>query len=259
MIKCTNIYCKHNNFKNVCEKKDITISSKGCDSFEKSLNYYINLVWVAFDGKNFITPIELDHDLRIGLYYTMDMYGLYFRNNTWGNDSFITLHKDDIDEGRTLTYDDLIQLEIDEDKYFYHWKKFQNGELPPYKDNENGNKTGTTKVKKKVDYQPYGWLSPTGKFIEADWGKHEGSAIDIISKNNFTDEYNKWSMIAKKSGLARDFLIYEKGYLLIHNPSLVGGYKVTYSKDLTKQQRDFLYGYFLNMGDAFTAERYLIA
>ena len=59
--------------------------------------------------------------------------------------------------------------------------------------------------------------------------------------------------------LYRDFLIYEKGYVLIHNPSLIGNYKVTYAKDLTKKQKDFLYGYFVDMGDIFKAEIYLTA
>ena len=272
-VKCNNKECKFNDYYGKCRKKNITISYKGCNSFEKNLNYYIHLVWAAFEGKNFITPIELNNDLRIGLYYVMEIYDLDFKNNTWGNDSFITLHKDDLKDGAALDYTDIISIEMNEDKFFYHYEKLMNGELPPYKDdsdniNENINddenkKTKTNKTKnktiKKVDCQPYGWLSPTGKFIKADWGKHEGSAINIINKNNFTAEYNDWSMVAKKSGLARDFLIYEKGYALIHNPSLVGGYKVTYSKDLTNEQRDFLYGYFMDMGDAFTAEKYLTA
>ena len=57
--------------------------------------------------------------------------------------------------------------------------------------------------------------------------------------------------------LYRDFLIYEKGYALIHNPSLIGNYKVTYTKDLTKKQKDFLYGYFIDMGDKLKAENFM--
>ena len=54
--------------------------------------------------------------------------------------------------------------------------------------------------------------------------------------------------------LYRDFLTEVKGYCLIHNPSGTGGYIVTNIKELTKKQREFLYDYFMDMGDRLEAE-----
>lgn len=138
-VKCNNKQCKFNNYEGKCNKKNITISYKGCDSFEKNLSYYINLVWEKLETTNMIFPFELNDDLRIGLYYVMEIYGLNYRNNTWGNDSFITLHRDDVKNGTALNYTDIISIEMDDDKFFYHYEKFMNGELPPYEDNCENN------------------------------------------------------------------------------------------------------------------------
>ena len=59
--------------------------------------------------------------------------------------------------------------------------------------------------------------------------------------------------------LCRDFLVYVKGYALIHNPLMDGGYIVTHNpaKDLTKAQRETLYDYFTENGDSFLANQYI--
>ena len=57
--------------------------------------------------------------------------------------------------------------------------------------------------------------------------------------------------------LMRDFLSEVKGYCLIHNPTGCGGYIVTNMKSLTKRQKEFLYGYFMDMGDRFKAEQFI--
>lgn len=36
-----------------------------------------------------------------------------------------------------------------------------------------------------------------------------------------------------------------------------GGYIVTNMRDLTKKQKEFLYGYFIDMGDRFKAEQFI--
>ena len=56
---------------------------------------------------------------------------------------------------------------------------------------------------------------------------------------------------------AREFLSGVKGYALIHNPAGFGGYLVSHEKPLTKAQREFLYDYFIKIGDRFKAECYL--
>lgn len=88
----------------------------------------------------------------------------------------------------------------------------------------------------------------------------EESAEMICERKGFVDEYWKW---VKENGdneighLMRDFLSEVKGYCLIHNPTGCGGYIVTNMKSLTKRQKEFLYGYFMDMGDRFKAEQFI--
>ena len=53
----------------------------------------------------------------------------------------------------------------------------------------------------------------------------------------------------------RDELI-RRGWALVHDPSLTGAYLVTNQRPLSKRQRDFLYGYFKDMGMTSRAELY---
>ena len=62
-------------------------------------------------------------------------------------------------------------------------------------------------------------------------------------------QYNKYRM-------CRDILV-ERGWCLIDDPYDSGRYFVTHKKDLTKKQKDFLYGYFLDMGMKKRAEEFL--
>lgn len=60
-------------------------------------------------------------------------------------------------------------------------------------------------------------------------------------------------------GYAVDFLVHEKGYVLLHNPFMDGGMIVTKSphKILSKAQRETLYDYFIENGDHFMANQYM--
>lgn len=49
----------------------------------------------------------------------------------------------------------------------------------------------------------------------------------------------------------------ERGWCLIDDPYDSGRYFVTHKKDLTKKQKDFLYGYFLDMGMKKRAEEFV--
>ena len=153
---------------------------------------------------------------------------------------------------------------MDMEKLKYHMEKFNQGILPPY--DEDKKELKEMKSEPKVKSQPYGWLSPTGEFTESDWGTHEDAAQKIVNKKGFEEEYRKWNKYqeekykdvnSKRIALHRDFLVEVKGYVIIYNPCLIGNYIVTYVKDLTKKQKDFLYGYFIDMGDRLTAETYL--
>ena len=257
-VKCKNGECKFNDHDGKCTKKSIELGYKGCKSFERNIIYYIHLVWDELDGTNMIFPFKLTPDLRIGMYYVMELYGLKFRSNTWGNDSFITLHKDNVKDGDALSYEDIVSIDMDMEKLEYHMEKFNQGILPPYdEEKETKETTETNPIEPKIESQPFGWLSPTGEFTESDWGTHEESATEIIEQKHWSDDYNEWMMQDSRFSLCRDYLINVKGYALIHNPSMSGNYIVTHTKELTKQQKDFLYGYFIDMGDHWNAERYL--
>ena len=96
-----------------------------------------------------------------------------------------------------------------------------------------------------------------GEFTEGDFAEHEEVAKEIIKKVGFGEEYEDWIISNKKYITCRDYLSNVKGYCLIHNPCGYGGYIVSNVKPLTKKQKEFLYGYFIDIGDKFKAEQYI--
>lgn len=109
---------------------------------------------------------------------------------------------------------------------------------------------------KMQKYDNFGYVAPDGTFLPSDFGTHEKKALAIIKAGGFGASFINWKRTsAGASGLARDFLINEKGYCLIHNPSMDGGYIVSQSpsKNLTKAQRETLYDYFTENGDSYLA------
>ena len=115
------------------------------------------------------------------------------------------------------------------------------------------------KNKESKEKKEFGWLSPTGDFMEATWGTHDEAAKEIITVNSWEDEHFAWHIkkTINKFGSYRDFLTEVKGYALVHDPSINSGYIVTHEKPLTKKQKEFLYGYFMDMGNVWQAEEYL--
>lgn len=118
-------------------------------------------------------------------------------------------------------------------------------------------------IQESSEYSPYdgyGFVAPDGTFIPSDWGTHEEKALELIKDHSFYSAYINWKHTsAGASGLARDYIINEKGFCLIHNPSMDGGYIVTCSpvKSLTKAQRETLYDYFTENGDSYLANQYI--
>lgn len=208
----------------------------------KNLDYYLSLPLNHLETTNFITAYELSFDMKLGLYYLMEIYGLHFSTREHGTWSWIHIVKDENSD--PLKADDILALEKDEEKYLKFKDDVSKGILPEA--------AKPSKPKKK--YQPYGFLAPSGKFYPGEWGTHESEAFELILSQGFEDEYDAWS---DPFHLARDFLILEKGYVLIHNPGNDGGYIVTYEKQLTKKQREFLYEYFCDIGDKLKGEMYL--
>ena len=242
---CKTKYCKYHGNNDVCTKSTVEISGSSCVSFEKGFVYYIHLVYDELSHSNFIIPNNLTEDLKIGLYYVMELFDLIYSIKEYGTWRMIMLHKKG--ETAALTTDDILKLPLNHEKFTHLYEEFNKGNLP--------NKDVKAEPP-KVESQPFGWLSPTGDFTEGDFGEHEQVAWDIMRRKNFVDEYTE-QLDTARSETARDFLSCVKGYALIHNPSADGGYIVSYEKPLTKKQKEFLYGYFIDMGDKFKAELYL--
>ena len=95
-----------------------------------------------------------------------------------------------------------------------------------------------------------GWLSPLGEFYETAWGKHCMEAEKILTKLGLYEEFAKQSLFN-----AGDFLS-GRGYVLLHNPSKKQ-LMVTHLCPLSHKQKEFLYGYFYDLGRKTEAEKYL--
>lgn len=238
---CKDITCKYHGLNNVCKKGTVEIEFAQCQSFERGFHYYVNLVWNKLSNTNMIPAMDMTHDMKIGLYYVMKMFDLSFVDCEHGSWRFFMLVKEK--GGNGLTYDEIIKLPLNSEVLMQLREDYANGILPG---------TDTEAEKPKKSSQPFGWLSPTGEFFEGDWGEHEEIAYEIASKKHFHDEY-----IASECDGYREFLSEIKGYCLIHNPCCDGGYIVSHVKPLTKKQKEFLYEYFMDLGDRLRAERYI--
>lgn len=244
---CKNRKCKHIGVGDKCNvPRKVKISASGrCEAFEKGVMYYIDLVYDALENTNMILPQSLTMDMKIGLYYVMEIFHLGFSERDAGPilGRFFTLQEKE--GGHALTTAEIVHLPLDMEALEKICLDFNKGILPgpDMEDQEQPKKTS----------QPFGWLSPTGEFTEGDWGEHEQVAFDIIEKKGLMED---WNNNHPQYYCARDFLSGAKGYVLIHNPTGFGGYIVSHEKPLTKKQKDFLYGYFIDMGDSLIANKY---
>lgn len=196
----------------------------------------------------FITMMDLDNKVRLGMYYLMKMYGLGFRYCVRGSWEWLELSKDN---GPGLFAHDIEEMSYDPVIYAELKRNHNNGIMP---EGFGGDKKQEAPKKTTEDW---GWLSPTGDFIESDWGTHLQCAGNIIEQKGWEDEFDKWSKGNKAMCPENDFLCQVKGYVLIHNPGMDGGYIVTNVKPFTKKQREFLYDYFRARGNIGRAEMYL--
>lgn len=243
--ECCNCRCKYHQHNDTCGTvAKIGLNAK-CLSFEKGLLYYFDLVWQALHAQNWINTVELTDDLRIGLYCVMTAYHLGVCEMEWGLCRMVGLKSGE--DGPLLNTDDILAMPIDTEQFQKLMQDFEAGTLPRPEQQPLPAKSS----------QSYGWLSPAGEFVEADFGEHNDAAQRIIRKKGVGKEFRSWSLT--HTGTCRDFLSDVKGYCLIHDPSGSGGYLVSSTKPLTKKQRDFLYGYFLEIGDHFKAEQYIDA
>lgn len=244
-LYCKNIECRYNQNEERCGAIARIGMDGKCDSFEKNILYYIHLVRDTLNHRNFIdfVDIDLQPDLRLGIFYICKIYHISFSICDWGTCRLFQFKKNENEDG--LTYDQITSMKIDIHEYRILELELLEGKMPQI-----------TKAPALKDFQPFGWLSPRGEFIEANIGDHEKEAGQIIKNENFDEEFEEWER-EKRGRSNRDFLIDVKGYCLIHNPFGTGGYLVSYNKILSKKQREFLYQYFKEIGDQFKAEEFL--
>ena len=228
---CNNLGCKYHQKGNLCGTTAEIGSGGKCQSFEKGLTYYVGLVWAALENKNFIDAMELNADLKIGLYCVMTVYHLGFSTMEWGTCRMYALRAGE--DGPMLKTPDIITLPIDEAAVARIVQELEDGHLTNMAANRPQPEKGS---------QPYGWLSPTGTFTEGDFGEHDAIARKIIRKNGFWEEFRRWR--SDRQSTCRDFLSEVKGYCLIHNPSGAGGYVVSNVTPHTRKKIDIMNGYF---------------
>ena len=106
------------------------------------------------------------------------------------------------------------------------------------------------KILPKKKDEEYGFISPIGKFYVGEWSTHTELARKII-------EENEWEVDnVFGQNIAINYLIIDKGFVLVHNPSCVEDCLVVDSGVVTKEQRTFLYNYFIDCGNPWRAEEY---
>lgn len=215
-----------------------------------SFEYYLNLPISKLGKSNIIPIMDLDDDTKLGLYYLMKIYELGFKQCSYGTWEWISLCKDK--DSESLTAEQILSLPINEEELEYHRSNHNKHIYPEGYSSQNNN----TEDNKFADFEykgQFGWLSPTGEFIESNWGTHDSSAEKIVDDKGFRMDYEQQEDIM----LERDYLCNVKGYVLIHNPSADGGYIVTSAKPLTKKQKEFLFDYFCAISNFGRANYYV--
>ncbi len=250
-VLCEDTTCKYHNSHDKCICDNIKIMHLGkCGSRQKGLLHYMAKALAAMKNSNMISCDELNDDVLLGLYFIMKIYHLNFSVVTYGMFNFITLQEDEHSKG--LTADEIIHRTQDAEMVDKFTEDILNDNLPKTKTQVEEN---STCVRNKADLG-YGWLSPMGIFTEAPYGMHEAAAKEICLSTGLCDEF----LLADRNAAYcsyGDFLI-NRGYCLIHNPSVLGGAHVSRSdKRLTKAQREFLYKYFYDKGETDKAEQFL--
>ena len=253
MIKCENTNCKHHGTNNKCDLKKAVIGlNNKCKNFEKGFIYYF--YYFETMSSNFILIQDLNDDMKYCIYYLMKCLPIEF--NIYNNRGFLVLREINGD-GSYLKADDIYNMiksdKLNNEELHKCIMDFYENGLPKMMNNEENKK-------EKYEEKEFGWLSPLADWYESEWGTHEEKAYEIIVSNCWEDEYFDWCDKQPTCSIGRcgDFLSEIKGYVLIHNPSLLGGdYIVTNTKSITKKQRNFLYDYFMDMNMKLIAEKYL--
>lgn len=106
------------------------------------------------------------------------------------------------------------------------------------------------KIMDKKKEEEYGFISTSGKFYVGEWSTHAELARKIIKENDWVvdDIYGQ--------NVAINYLIKDKGFVLVHNPAQIEDCFVVDNGNITEEQRVFLYQYFLDSGNPWRASDY---
>lgn len=268
-VYCNTVYCKYNSGtqpngkRYCCYNKPITLEHGKCQSYEHGFMYYISHFISQFDNSNML-PIEVlsDKDVTIGGYYAMHIFNLAMIERGHGSWRWVHFVSKNDPEEKYLKGSEILDQPLNEEEFHRLWKLWEEGKLPPFENEQKEIEEHQKKLVKLIDkeFNPewaklYGLLSPDGVFYPAPWGEHTNKAYEIVKSNsNWKAEYR-----ISKQKTPLDFLIYERHFVLIHNPSmLTNDIRVNQAPgSITKKQTDFLYSYFMNRGMTLVAERFL--
>lgn len=96
----------------------------------------------------------MNPDLKTGLFYVMECYDLGFSEMEWGTCRMVMLK--DGKEGKPLKYEEIIEREMNMEKFSKHLENFNNGIMPQMQQEQDA--AGQQDKEEKE----FGWLSPTG-------------------------------------------------------------------------------------------------
>lgn len=203
---------------------------------------------VSVMGNSTIIAEPILESTRNALYCIMKAYGLSFRTCTRAGWSWIEICESE--NAKALNASEITSRRFDEDEFLDACETIAALQA----------NNGETHTQNGQDKPEFGWLAPDGKFISADFGEHEYSANEIISNMGWTEDFLLGYADKTYSPCAGDYLVNDKNYALIHNPSSpLGKPFVTKSetRPLTKRQKEFLYGYYMELGDELSANMYV--
>ncbi len=247
-IACKNTLCRFQKDGDICIKSHIDIGYNGCETFKPDLCYYTNKVWNKLSSNFICTYPGISDELRIGLYVVACLWDLKIANDTSrGMIYFAT------EDSGPLNHAEIVARPLNHEQLNRFVEMIATDTIESLLV-----KSGPAEDAVESEAKPYGWLSPTGVFTEANWARHDDAAHDIIKAKHFEDEFDEWTDLPEHHCCkgAREFLSEVKGYVLIHDPSNLG-YIVSNVKPMTKSQKEFLFNYFTDMGDSSRAKTYL--
>lgn len=99
------------------------------------------------------------------------------------------------------------------------------------------------------EVEDYGWLEPDGTWHPVPWGDHAKWANEWLMENRPMEDYKGIYRKGQKPISGGDVLVMSLGWILMDSPHH-GLARPTIADDrvMTKAQRDFLYGYYIDRG-----------